>query len=474
MNFINEIINAIPAVIFYIFALLISILIGWLVASSLFKKETQKSKLVKPIKFLVGVGICFATFGILLLTIHAIKDNVYSGNWETIEKNIDSNKTKVLEKQIKAENFNSETLKFNNDTITTTNLIFTIAGICLGTLGILWLAHLEGTRLDKDREHDQKVQTDRLLSLLYLGIDLFLYIDNDKKNGIDFTITDKELEIVEPNQEKKSAKWGNNTYYFPEKANGTKYKEHRISICKYLYNTKTSLQKSILSDIHLVIEQLEKIYYEEDIKLYEENDEDKRCKFIELLSRYNDYKNFLEGNTQESHFSDKEYIPNDKKISELIYNNNDSKVFYLYLEEKYNYFQNQEKSSNEIFLDYFISKISNEFVINYLIKDKHIYSAFKVNDINEIFSNINEANLKSDKFFNSYFKQEFINYLNSKKEYLSGIDLSGIDFTFQEYLQILEKSLLQIHSDINSVEKLYRLFKSFIELYNVLKKDGEK
>lgn len=198
MTFINET----PVEIFYISAFLISALIGTFGAYSVLNKQTHTSGVLYPIKFLVGAGICFATFGILLLTIHAIKDNVYSGNWETIEKNIDSNKTKVLEKQIKAENFNSETLKFNNDTITTTNLIFTIAGICLGTLGILWLAHLEGTRLDKDREHDQKVQTDRLLSLLYLGIDLFLYIDNDKKNGIDFTITDKELETVEPNQEK--------------------------------------------------------------------------------------------------------------------------------------------------------------------------------------------------------------------------------------------------------------------------------
>lgn len=473
LNTLQIIINEMQIKYLYSGAIVLSVFIGFLGFKFLIKPQTHKSGMLISIKTLVGMGIFFGTFGLFLLGIHAIKQNVYSNNWETIEKHTNSAKTNILEKQVKVENFNSETLKFNNDTITTSNLIFTIAGLCLGTLGILWLGHLEDTRLVKDREHDQKVQTDRLLSLLYLGIDLFLYIDNDKKNGIDFTITDKELEVYQPNQKENFIKWGDDTYYFPEKENVTKYKEHRISICKYLYNTKTSLQKSILSDIHLVIEQLEKIYYEEDIKLYENKDKDKRCKFIELLTRYNDYKNFLDGNTQESQLSDKEYIPNDKKISELLEGNN-SKNFYSYLEEKYVAFKKQKKSSNEIFLDYFISKISNEFVINYLIKDKHIYSAFKVNDINGIFININEADLKSDKFFNSYFKQEFMNYLNSKKEYLSGIDLSQSDFTFQEYLQILEKSLLQINSDIKSVEKLYKLFKSFVDLYNVFDKGREK
>lgn len=456
----------------YISFLIVSIIFSFFVANGLINTKKDKSPVSILIKAFAGFGIAISIFGIFFL-LYSMFANNYSGDneWEEHTKINSVDTTKEI-RSIKHSNFDFKTLKFDDDVFQTTSIIFTIAGIALGTLGVLWLGHLEATRLRKDRYHDQKVQKDRLLSLLSLGIDLFLFIDK------------KELDFIYGNSNKKyahkkynSIQWGNKYFFLLTKENieddiklKVAYEKHLISLYQFLYLKKNFQKNSILSDVHKIIDELKLIYYEKDIHLYPNEDNNyykKRNIFIKLLKQYNDYNNFLNGNTDKSDFNINDYEVYEKKLSSLMKTKNNKD----FSENPIDYLKKKYEEKQEIFYIYFLSEISKEFSELYLIKESSIFSIFQINEIKDIFEMMIISNLDARKFFNSYFIDSLKKYIENKRFYTSDISLSKKDLKFDEYIEIFNNGFNQINADINSVKELYSLFYSFVSLYNEYKLD---
>lgn len=489
--------------VIYLLCFIFSVLLSWIVTKRIVD-NTVNGGLVTIIKILTGLAISFAIYGVCFLIIHAYvkpfqnpstvssiksenqtpKNNLneqLSPNSEKqftkiIEDNLEryfkEDKIKEIEKNQGENNsivhyevdsdFDLNTLEFNQKTVQTATIFFTIAGLALGSLGVFWLAHLEATRLEKDRNHDQKVQKDRLLSLLSLGIDLFKYID---KEELDFV-----YECNKSYTNEKCINWKGKRYYFltsqmveRNKELEVEYQRHITSIYKFLYEQKSFKKNTILSDIHKIIDELKILYYEKDLILFDEKEnsnKEKRERFIKLLKQYNDYNNFLLGNTIESDFSVSEYKLVEKKLSTLL-NNEEiiGPIKYLKIE-----YDEVIKNKNEIFFDYFCEKISKEFTENYLIKQSDILTIFQASSLDGVFKTMSISHLDASKFFIAYFSDSFKNYILNKKEYME-INLKDEDLKFDEYITIMQNSFSQIHADIESVKELYTLFNSFVELY---------
>lgn len=478
----------------YLFGFIVSLVIGYLFTRNLIDKD-YKSKLSGLIKSLGALGISLTIFGVLFLVYHAIGkpfspesnegDKNKSGynksqkndfKPEDLKEIILKEDEKTTKKYEVDSDFKVDTLEYNQKSVQTATIFFTIAGIALGSLGVFWLGHLESTRLKKDRKHDQEVQKDRLLSLLALGIDLFLYIDKEELDFV-YEISDSEFQ----NKKYNSIKWKDKYYLLLSKdiiRDNEKLKlaqeKHLTSLCRFLYEQKNFKKNTILSDIHKIIEELKLIHYEKDIVLHYKSDDkylEKREIFIKLLKQYSDYSNFLDGNTIESDFSVGDYESYEKKLSTLIStdasDNVSNPIEYLYNLYKKN------KHTKTIFYEFFLEKVSKEFSYLYLVKESDIFSIFQVNNIKDIFEMMSFSNLESHKFFNSYFKDSFNKYIKEKKVY-QFIDLKEKDLEFEEYLQIIDNTFLQINSDINSVKELYSLFYSFVKLYNNYDKEEDK
>ena len=449
--------------LFYLLALIISGFVGWYISGSFLKKENETNALAKTIKFLVFAGVSFSLLGLFILGIRASYDLFPKDDWNTIERTISNNKNYEIEKQVKNENFDLKTLKFNEATIGTVTVIFTIAGLCLGTLGILWLGHLEETRLKNDRKHNQKVQIDRLKSLLSLGIDLFIRIDKDE---LDFMNDKYEFNSK---SDKNFIEWNGKTYApHNEKTDLLEYKQHRLQICKYLYDTNITKQTNVLEEIHTIIKELQIIYYEKDIILHDDKNNGRHAKrreiFITLLIQYNEYKNFLYGKTQETtlHIED-----NHEYEQTLNIGDKDSEKKEFFIDFIYKKYDSIKDNPNKVFYKYFMNNISKEFIIKFLEKESYIFSMLKVDSINDIFDLMLQSNIEANKFFNIYFNLNYINYINEKKEYTI-LKEAKKDLEFEEYLYIIEQTFLGIKGDIEAVDKLYDLYKSFIDLYNCL------
>ncbi len=457
-------------------------IIGYFVSTKLINPRQDKSEVSYLIQWFAGSGIAISSFGIMFLVLHALigpfhknLDDKYQTLYEYNQTT--GHVTKTIQKETK-DDFNVETLKFNDDSASTATIFFTIAGIALGTLGVLWLGHLESTRLRKDRKHDQTVQIDRLLSLLHLGIDLFLYID---KKELDFVYASKDGAYKHLKYD--SITWQGSYYLFlpevikyaPELKRA--HEEHLTSVYKFLYHQKTFHQNSILSDVHKIIDELKLIYYEKDILLYLTHEERKtlspekiedeekaygklRNVFITLLKQFNDYNNFLSGNTSQSDFSMVDYEAYERKINWEGDKNEETP--HEYLKSQF------DSCKDKIFYEVFLAQVSKEFSERFLNPEHTtLFSYFKVNEIKDIFSMMSQSNLDASKFFNAYFKESFKRFLTCKKEYAS-IDLSQKDLSFEEYKVIFRDAFLQINADIKSVKELHSLFYSFISLYNIL------
>lgn len=467
----------------YFVIFVISLVFGVILASFVVEKS-DKSILAWIIRILIVLAISSVSFGSLFLINHAIDDpfkikqeldtkkgiekwskikyEEFINNPITNENVSKDSKNGIIHYEIDS-GFDSETFEYSQKSVQTATIFFTIAGIALGSLGVFWLAHLEATRLDKDRKHDQKVQKDRLLSLLSLGIDLFKYID---KEELDFV-----YECDKSYTNEKCISWKGKRYYFltsqiveKNKDLEIEYQKHITSIYKFLYEQKSFKKNTILSDIHKIIDELKILYYEKDLILFDKKDnqnKEKRAIFIKLLKQYNDYNNFLLGNTIESDFSVNEYKLVEKKLSTLL-NQEDS------IEEPINYlkieYDELTKNKNEIFFDYFCEKISKEFTENYLIKQSDILTIFQASSLDGIFKTMSISHLDASKFFVAYFSDSFKKYILNKKEYMH-VNLKYKDLKFDEYLTIIQNSFSQIHADIESVKELYTLFNSFVELY---------
>ena len=472
----------------YLLVLLLCLVIGSTVANILITKKDVQSPVSKLIKIFAALGVGATLFGLFFL-VHQAYDKPYSDSYERVEQRKVSevksslNTHEYISIEKKKENFNSDTLTFNEDTITTATIIFTIAGIALGTLGVLWLGHLESTRLQKDRRHDQEVQKDRVLSLLSLGIDLFIYID---KKELDFVYATDDEKIYSKVDKEHRIEWKGQHYFLlkddlveKEPALKLDKEKHLASLFEFLYEGRNLNRVSILGDIHRIIEQLQVIFYEEDILLYEKSKHDnfstQRDIFIRLLKQYNDYKNFLNGNTLESDFIIERKDIYEKRLSTLLNSESDSKVKPIkFLKSKYDVcnpknisFENQ----NERFYEYFQTDCLDEFTHEFLLKDSNVFLVFNQPKLKDVFVQMNISSLDPKKFFSSYFKNEFFEYIEEKKKY-SSVDLSHGDLKFEEYIDIFEATFLKIQSDIKSVKELFSLFYSFVKLYSEMSRKG--
>lgn len=455
----------------YIVSLIISLFIGGWIGTKVINVQKDKSEVAFFIRWLTSIGIGFGLFGLIFLLIHAFA-KPFNGEYEDKEKlvyehNISSVELPTLIKQEKKDDFEFETLKFNHDSIETATVLFTIAGLALGTLGILWLGHLESTRLIKDRAHDQDVQEDRLLSLLTLGIDLFLHID---KNELDFVYQSKDKKYE---HKKYNSILLNDEYFFLLTSDCVQgdakleiaYKKHLVSLYRFLYERKNFQKSSILADVHKIIDELKLIYYEKDILLHRKEDNERRDVFIELLKQFNDYNNFLSGNTVESDFEVGNYRTFDKKLSTLMENQDNPTL------DPIDFLTNKKKDT-ELFYEFFLEKVSKEFCELYIVRESNLFLIFNISDIKDMFEIMSESHLDTSKFFNSYFKESFQRYVHALKQYKE-IDLSKGDLSFDDYLKIIHNSFLQIDADIKSVKELYSLFYSFIKLHEEFSKRSD-
>lgn len=457
-----------------------SIFVGLLSTKILETKTDNHKGISFFIKLFAGVGVGTTTFGVLFL----LSNNYLSldasrwGKWTPIERErlSKSLQSKFIIKEERNEPFQLKDLKLTKDSIETSTVIFTIAGLFLGALGIFWLGFLEATRNEKDREHDQIIQRDRILSLLELGIDLFTYID---KYELDF-MDKKSLKKCE-NHNLACIEFKGNYYhkftsdYRNDDKLKIKYEKHLTSLHKFLYDSKNFHKKSILEEIYKIIEQLKIIFYDKDIKLYfASNDDTKdpyidiRKNFIILLKRFNDYQNFMTGKTDISDFTITSFEGFDKKLSTLLQNSDQQQEYnpIIYLYTKYE----EIKQKQKVFYEYFLEFLSKEFCELYLVKESSLFSFFGVVSIKELFEIMNQSFLDAEKFFNSYFKECFEEYIKEKTTYTS-INLVEKDLEFKEYLKIIKIALKRINSDIQSVKELYSLFCSFVILYENIRKE---
>jgi len=96
------------------------------------------------------------------------------------------------------------------------------------------------------------------------------------------------------------------------------YEEHLTSLYQYLYQGKNFQRNRFLDDIHTIINEFQKIFYEKDLILHKDDSRDIRQIFIGLLEQYSDYKNFIEGKTEESDFGILEHQTHNLKLQSLI------------------------------------------------------------------------------------------------------------------------------------------------------------
>lgn len=465
-----------------LFLLFIAIVIG-LVAGYKILDSSKNSKfsIKSVIQIFAALGIGATIFGIGFL--------IYSA---TLPKDMDEYKEKlVYEQEFQkgvhnykkyeiGDEFELERLKFTQDTLETATIIFTVAGIFLGALGIFWLGYLEESRNHKDRYHDQLIQKDRILSLLTLGIDLFIKIDKEILDFMDDNSSEqnpKKLEECRKNH-KECIVYNDVCFkkftaaYKENESLKLKYEEHLVSLYQFLYESKNFKRKTILEDIYIIIEELQKVYYEEDLLLFdakcdnEDQYKKKREYYLVLLKQYTDYKNFLQGNTDVSDFSVGEYKTFEKSLATLLNAGKESKEInpISYLNQQYQV----TKKNNKLFYEEFIHNYSKEFSETFLTKESSLFLMFDISEIKDIFAMMQTSSLDASKFFNSYFKASFKEYVNEKSEY-SDINLNANDLEFKEYIKIFQEAFERIEADINSVKELYSLFYSFVKLHSEFK-----
>lgn len=448
--------------------LVLSLLVG-LVLSYKFlfhgKNDYKKSPIIGVIVIFAGMGLGLSLFGVYYLGENAWGTEE-KDKWEITKREISEDGNISVEEKFQP--FDKETLAFDNSIISTSTIIFTIAGIFLSALGIFWLGYLEESRLEKDRNHDQRVQRDRVLSLLKLGIDLFFRINKKElKFMIEETKLEQPISLAEMGVNYEGIKYYNLAKLKDIENYKLEYDKHIVSLCEYLYNSRNLQKNTILDDIHTIIEELKIIFYEKDIVLFNTNDKQKREKFIELLKQYNDYKNFTEKKTEENRLTEEAYEGYEVKLEKLINKDEEKDLTPLgYLRTQY------EKKGNFTFFEYFVEKISKEFSEKFLVHHQRIFATFFVPNIREVFESMKVSHMEPHKFFAAYFTVAMYASLDEKKR-IGEIDLRKEDLSFETYLEIMQVAFLQIDADIKAVKELYSLFAAFVKLYEVFEEKEE-
>jgi len=504
-------------VIYYFIAGLLSLIIAIFVSSKLIQNKGESSPIAKLITWFSGIGIGFAVFGILFLMIHALfepyKDNHWdleqiSGNKALITKlnlsqdinlsslnssakNIDTTLENSFKKAEfksalddtltvkKQDDFDIKTFSFNQNTTGTASTIFTIAGICLGALGVFWLGYLESNRLPSARQHDQQVQNDNVRSLLAYAESLLIKIDEKLLNfKTEYDKKDLLYEKIETNisdKIKKGEKIEINLFdleQFIHNDPDIKYEFEKQVVLSYhyLFDRAVSSKKTLLEEVERIVVLIDQFMLEKDFKLFDDiksNSSAIRDAMINLVESYMSYTNTLKGIDNNVELTKKALHTTRLDFQKLLINNDTKQTTTLnpikYLSELYN-----DTNVEDIFYERFTRLYSYDFTSKYLLQSQELLNYYECEELSNMFILMDYTHMDVRNFFLAYFEKIFFVQIEKMSRYKSMDLKQGGDLGFEVYLELIESTLKAIKAEKRSLSKLFSLYKALSELKAII------
>lgn len=539
----------------YAVAFIISLGMGIWASVKLIPQKGESSPIARLIRLFSGIGIGFATFGILFLIIHAVSEPFKDNRWDQdaisvkvnvsseeinsddinlthlqqfeaisdFETNIarvsESNGRVTLNKQ---DDFSLDTLEFNEKSSSTAMLLFTIAGITLGALGVFWLGFLETNRLPEARKHDQIVQNDNIRSLLKYALAVLVKIDKEvlnfkagysvgeplyeeikklaisadeklnptksEKTEINLSALEKFVEFLyelikkigiladENFDLKKSEKIEINLFALEKYRENQTIKnefERQVHISyRFLFDRAVAKKSTLLEEIERVVLLIDQFILEKDFILYDDEKSDVNevgVALINLVEAYKSYLNTVNGIDSETDLSKSSIKNTVIDYQKLLRNNHDKDINPLtYLNQIYG------AKGELIFYETFIATHSYDFIKAYLINDSKIFEFFDCEELSDMFILMDYVHLDVRRFFLSYFEKAFIQYIEKMKFYKT-VELNAKnDLAFEEYITIIDNALKTIQGEKRSLSKLFGLYKALYRLDKKIPKNDKQ
>jgi len=454
-----------------------------------FKDRSKVVDLQLIVKFFLFVSLFTTIFGILLV----VKDMFpkqsqpeleYVINGMTLSETNGSSVLKNLANGLKIhkvkQDFNAQEITFDDESIQTITLIFMISGVFLGTLGIFWLAHLEENRLDAERKHDQKIQKDKLKSLLTLLSSILEKIDRQETINFITRLDEEDKKSLAVIVDSDYISKDEGTIYINklEEYKDTNevlhniYKKNIIKIYKFLYEKVTTNKKSLLSEVDRLIETLENIFFKEDLNF--QADTLLKDEVVNFIDAYKKYQNSISKDYKEVKLDKETQNLDSLNIQDLVAKSTtnhekmqDSVIEYLAIQYK------KVAKNKGIFYEYFSDKLLGEFNHNFLISKNDIFfREFDYKQLIEVFTTMNHANLDTASFFARYLSLELQEYIENQSFYKT-INLEEKDLSFDVYLSLFNRVLQRIALEVDSIGNICELDIRVKELLCILDKKDE-
>lgn len=475
-------------------AFIVSVLVGVWAGSKLVPNAGENKTIARWIRVFAAIGVTFAIMGASILAIHATTKPFENKHWDDDKRYVSKGANKgsfpnEIMLQNKNDDFDPDTLEFNEKTVATVTISFTIAGVFLAALGVFWLGFLESNRLPSAREHDQKVQNDSIRSLLAYALSLLARIDKellnfkagyakneklyDKIRGLTIS-EDNKLEHANEKLEINLFALENHCY---DEEIKQEYERQAVLSYRYLFDRAVSSKSTLLEEVERVVALVDQFMLEKDFVLFDDDkrqNTETRDALISLVGSYKGYINTLKGIDSESDLAKNALgtrkIDYGKLLGKKSNKNHDgdkseSENPIKYLRELY------DSRENEIFYEKFVRLYSHNFISEQTLKSYELLSYFNCYELSDMFILMDYAHLDVKRFFLAYFEKEFLEYVEKSKLYKK-IELeAGNDFGFEVYLELFENTFKTIKSEKRSLSKLFGLYKAIYELDLILKSD---
>ena len=477
-------------------AFLASIIIGVWAGSKLVPNAGENKAIARWIRVFAAVGVTFAIMGASIIIIHATAKPFESKKWDDDKRYVskDANSSlfpKEIMLQNKNDDFDSSTLEFNEKTVSTVTLSFTIAGVFLAALGVFWLGFLESNRLPSAREHDQKVQNDKIRSLLVYALSLLAKIDKELLNfKAGYSKEEKlyqeikKLNLSESDKiEHKDERLEINLFALEKHCNDKKevkqeFERQATLSYRYLFDRAVSSKSSLLEEVERVVALIDQIMLEKDFNLFDDssnqNAQKVRMALIELVESYKNYANTLKGIDSDSKLGKSALETRDIDYNKLLKKDDKSETGDIknpvqYLKNLYD-----EAKGKDIFYERFVKQYSHTFIPEQTIKNHEILSYFDCYELSDMFILMDYVHLDVRRFFLAYFEKEFLKYIEKSKLYKKIEMDAQSDLEFETYMELFESTFHTIKSEKRSLSKLFGLYKAIYELEQILKPADEK
>ena len=477
-------------------AFLASIIIGVWAGSKLVPNAGENKAIARWIRVFAAVGVTFAIMGASIIIIHATAKPFESKKWDDDKRYVskDANSSlfpKEIMLQNKNDDFDSSTLEFNEKTVSTVTLSFTIAGVFLAALGVFWLGFLESNRLPSAREHDQKVQNDKIRSLLVYALSLLAKIDKELLNfKAGYSKEEKlyqeikKLNLSESDKiEHKDERLEINLFALEKHCNDKKevkqeFERQATLSYRYLFDRAVSSKSSLLEEVERVVALIDQIMLEKDFNLFDDssnqNAQKVRMALIELVESYKSYTNTLKGIDSDSELGKSALETANIDYNKLLKKGDKSEADDIknpvqYLKNLY-----LDAKGKDIFYERFVRQYSHTFIPEWTIKNHEILSYFDCYELSDMFILMDYVHLDVRRFFLAYFEKEFLKYIEKSKLYKKIEMGADNDLDFEIYLELFESTFDTIKSEKRSLSKLFGLYKTIYELEQILKPIDDK